>query len=366
MMTEGVRSGSQGPKYYPAATLQKHPSVWNHKPVVVLHPKKDGVDVSAADPDILNTRCVGVVLNSVYNGKLTADAWLEVDRLNAIDPRIMNALEAGKPVEISTGILVEEDFTAGEFDGKPYSSVVKNMIPDHLAILPDALGACSVKDGCGMLANCSCSKCGAGKTTSEKEDSSMEKKALVDHLIANAGWEESDRETLDKLSEDKLKKLVEKTAVTNAAKKAAEDKVAADAKAKADAKAAAEAVTNAKKDEPVELTTEQYIAKMPTAVQQLINNALALQDAERTRLSGIVLANKSNVFTAEQLAEMDINVLSGIARVADVAPAVPVANRAPLYLGAQGGVPVAPVGNAAMPAPLPLTKMDWGTPASKN
>jgi hypothetical protein len=43
--------------------------------------------------------------------------------------------------------------TDGDWNGIKYNSVAKNHRPDHLALLPGGVGACSVKDGCGIRAN---------------------------------------------------------------------------------------------------------------------------------------------------------------------------------------------------------------------
>ncbi len=152
MLAEGVINGSAGPIFYPADEISKSASLWNHKPVVVYHPDKDGVPISAADPVVLNTRGVGRVLAAGYSdGKLRAECWLDEDRLNSIDRRILNDLEAGKPVEVSTGLTLDLDETKGEWNKSEYRGVARNHRPDHLAALPDKVGAYSIKMGGGML-----------------------------------------------------------------------------------------------------------------------------------------------------------------------------------------------------------------------
>jgi hypothetical protein len=41
----------------------------------------------------------------------------------------------------------------GVYNGIPYDAIVRNILPDHLAILPDEVGAYSVADGGGLLRN---------------------------------------------------------------------------------------------------------------------------------------------------------------------------------------------------------------------
>jgi hypothetical protein len=154
MMVEGVHKGSEGAKYYSGLELNKSVTVWNHKPIVVYHPEINGKGVSACDPVILNSRKVGVILNTKYaDGKLSAEAWLEVDKTNKVDPRVMASITANKMMEISTGVYVDDVATDGEWNGEKYTSITTNHRGDHLAILPDQKGACSIADGAGLLRN---------------------------------------------------------------------------------------------------------------------------------------------------------------------------------------------------------------------
>jgi len=152
MLTQGVHAGSQGPILYLNEELGKTPAVWNHKPVVVYHPVKDGVGVSACTPVVLNSRKIGIILNSHFkDSRLHAEAWLEVDRVKRIDDRILTALEAGEMVELSTGLFTDNERESGTFEGKEFTSIARNFRPDHLAILPVKTGACSIEDGAGLL-----------------------------------------------------------------------------------------------------------------------------------------------------------------------------------------------------------------------
>jgi hypothetical protein len=153
MIVEGVLSGSQGPLYYPAEELGKTPEVWNHKPVTVYHPRKnDGTGASACTPEILTTYKVGVIMNTIFEeGKLKAEAWLDVDRMNVVDNRIAEAIENQQIMELSTGVFTDNEDTPGEFNGTHYDAIARNYRPDHLALLPDLTGACSVEQGAGFL-----------------------------------------------------------------------------------------------------------------------------------------------------------------------------------------------------------------------
>lgn len=154
MLVEGVHGGSTGPLFYPQEELAKTPEVWNHKPVVVEHPVWEGRAVSACEPVILNSRKVGLVLNTKWEGgKLKAEAWLDVLKARQVDGRVVEWVEQGKVMEVSTGLFVDLEEKEGEWNGERYWAVAKNYRPDHLALLPGGVGACSVADGAGLLRN---------------------------------------------------------------------------------------------------------------------------------------------------------------------------------------------------------------------
>jgi len=157
LIVPGVLHGSKGALYYPPDEIAKDPSVWNHVPLVVYHPNIDGQHVTARSPAILDKQGIGVVLNARISkrGTLQAEGWFDIERTKAVDERVYLSLMAGKPIELSTGLYTEnEEAPAGaSFNGRSYSYVARNYKPDHLAILPDQVGACSIKDGCGVLVN---------------------------------------------------------------------------------------------------------------------------------------------------------------------------------------------------------------------
>ena len=152
MLTEGVHQGSAGPILYTAEELGKIPAVWNHKPVVVYHPTKNGSGISACSPTVITNRKVGVIMNTTFeDGKLKAEAWLDPERMDIVDERIGIAVENGDMMELSTGLFVDEDKKSGVWNEENYVSVARNFRPDHLALLPDLKGACSIEDGAGFL-----------------------------------------------------------------------------------------------------------------------------------------------------------------------------------------------------------------------
>lgn len=162
MLTEGVHSGSNGPLFYPASEIQKLPETWNMKPVVVYHPEGEGgTAISACSKTVIDSQGVGVIMNAKVIGgltkdgkklvKLSAEAWMEETRLEKVDKRVLEALEKGKPMEVSTGVWTENEATSGKWNDEAYDVIARNYHPDHLALLPDLKGACSLDDGAGLL-----------------------------------------------------------------------------------------------------------------------------------------------------------------------------------------------------------------------
>jgi hypothetical protein len=400
MMVEGVHQGSSGPLYYPASELSKIPEVWNHKPVVVYHPEENGQGISACSPDILTNRKIGVIMNASFkNGKLKAEAWLDSDRIKKVDNRVLEAMEANQTMELSTGLFTDLQETEGEWNGEEYTAIAINYRPDHLAVLPDLVGACSVADGAGFLrvnaesdtsivVTLSVSKemtkyikehekhiaqilsnelsheevrisiykkmeslnimayveavhdeyfiydqmgsfnkqlytikngevtfkgtpLDVKKTVTynqetinlRKEQSKMDKKQLVDGLIANAStkWSEEDREVLMAMDEKALEKMIPVANAEPAPKKEVE----------VPAVAPVAPVANAK---PV--TAKEYIEQAPAEIQRVLRNGLSSYEAEKSRLIGIIKTNEKNPFSDEQLKSKDLDELRGIAVLA--------------------------------------------------
>lgn len=154
MLTEGVHAGTSGPLYYPPEELSKTPVIWNHKPIVVYHPEMNGQGISACDVAVIETQKVGLIMNTKYSGgRLTSEAWLEKNKADKVDERIMAAVTANEMMEVSTGVFIDAEPTAGEWKTEKYIGIARNFRPDHLALLPDKIGACSIADGAGLLRN---------------------------------------------------------------------------------------------------------------------------------------------------------------------------------------------------------------------
>ena len=164
MIVPGVLNGSSGALFYPADEIRKSVDAWNGMPLTLGHPlARDGKFPSARSPEVMDKQGLGTLYNTRFvNGKLAADAWFDLNRLATVDNRVLISLQSGTPIELSTGLSVDnEDASEGSHhEGTPYEKIARNYRPDHLAILVDQKGACSINDGCGVLINANTIKSG--------------------------------------------------------------------------------------------------------------------------------------------------------------------------------------------------------------
>jgi hypothetical protein len=153
LIVPGVLPGSHGPLLYPPDELAKNPSDWNAIPIVCRHPQVNGRFVSARHPEIIETYGLGQLYNAQYGDKLTAEGWFDEEDTKRVDHRIYDALVNATVMEISTGLFSSTEKGRGVWNGRGYHGTARNYRPDHLAVLPDQKGACSVEDGCGLFVN---------------------------------------------------------------------------------------------------------------------------------------------------------------------------------------------------------------------
>lgn len=155
-MVPGVLEGSLGPLLYPHDEVAQRPGEWNGIPLTLYHPTVNGNFVSVHHPDVLRDNIVlGMVRNDRYDrskGKRRAEGWFDVEWTKARAPDVYKQLKAGRPIELSTGLGTKNIPVANAeyFNGRRYTHIARDYKPDHLAVLPDKSGACSVKDGCGI------------------------------------------------------------------------------------------------------------------------------------------------------------------------------------------------------------------------
>lgn len=137
---------------YPKTELTRSIGGWNGRPVTVGHPKVDGKNVSANSPTILDSTQIGFIFDTLMrddDGALQSEVWLDVTKIDMF-PEVRDTVQNGSMLEVSTGLFLDQQGEAGEFNGVKYNAIAANHLPDHLALLPGEVGACSIKDGAGF------------------------------------------------------------------------------------------------------------------------------------------------------------------------------------------------------------------------
>jgi hypothetical protein len=145
-----------GGEFVSAAEIKKSVRAWNDVPLTIDHPRNNEGDLEFAgiSPDFLERVKVGTITNARFvNGFLWVDAHLNrVLAATTVEGRgiIAALLGGGEDVEVSTGYGMDLDFRSGVHEGERFHFAQKDIMPDHLALLPiGQAGACSVEDGCG-------------------------------------------------------------------------------------------------------------------------------------------------------------------------------------------------------------------------
>jgi len=152
LLVEGVHNGI----LYEHAELERYPNAWSGIPLPIHHPRENGEPISANDPIIIEEQSVGNLFNVKYeanNTRLVGEIWVDINKANSIAPEVLGALRGGQRLEVSTGLYFDVDPQTGTWNGEQYEAIARNYRPDHLALLPGGVGACSWSDGCGVRSN---------------------------------------------------------------------------------------------------------------------------------------------------------------------------------------------------------------------
>ena len=179
VLKQGILNGL----YYSANEIQATTAAWNGVPVPVDHPTNvNGDFISARSPEVESASTIGKFYNVNFDtasNSLKGEIWINIEDAEAKGHgAIIEHFRGGEMMELSTGLYSNTIPVAGDHDGTKYDKAVIGISPDHLALLPNSVGACSIADGCGALrANCAGNPdCSCGKTeTNEKKPSLWEK-----------------------------------------------------------------------------------------------------------------------------------------------------------------------------------------------
>ncbi len=394
LIVPGVLSGSRGPLYYPPEEIEASAEAWNHMPLVAYHPYKNGQPVSARSPAVLNAQWLGFVFNSRYQDRLLADGWFDLQATRAFDAklpeqfRILPRLHRAEPIELSTGLYTaNEAAPAGSaHNGRPYDWVARRYRPDHLAVLPDQTGACSISDGCGVLINL--------KLTPADKGAEVDKTQLVSWLTTNCDcWKrQGDADVLNSMSVEKLSSLKDHEEKEANARKVAEAAKKGFGEATFNAMVtnadpmqvmmaackqlltpapsppsppsppsgggnppshppANNAAASAQPPVPVAqpLTEQQWLESAPPGVRAVVQNALAREQAERKAVIDRIVGNVAQVEQASTRQWLESKPLAELTQMEKLAkPPQPVQNALPHWLGAAApSSATAPAGQTA-------------------
>ena len=164
--------------FYPSEEFDGWANTWDGVPVPINHPEIEGVAVSARSPRIQELNSVGYVFNSKYEDKkLKGEIYLNLEKVKKLNADyLIQSFENGEIIEVSTGLYSNVEMVSGKYGDDEYDAIVRNIRPDHLALLPNTVGACSVEDGCGASISVNSCQCGGvcgGKKNSQKEISKL-------------------------------------------------------------------------------------------------------------------------------------------------------------------------------------------------
>lgn len=167
-LVEGVHTGSGGAAFYSSAEISRTAQNWNGMPLTIDHPvDNSGSPITADNPETLKKFSIGTFENVRYEaGQLKGEGWIIKERIELLSPEALEILIMGRKMEVSTGLFTGSDGTPGTWRGEEFDETLTDFIPDHLALLPNAEGACNFDAGCGVRMN---KKLGCGKCLLKKK-----------------------------------------------------------------------------------------------------------------------------------------------------------------------------------------------------
>lgn len=160
---------------YPKDEIKKSFAGLEGTPAPLDHPVVNGKFVSAKSPEGINLGWVGAWNENVRQdgGRVLLDKVIDVEVANRTDDgkRVLDAIEKGKPIHTSTGLVGYIEKVNGK---KDHDSIMRDMEFDHDAILLDFAGAATPEQGVGIFVN----------STGEVEEIE----------VINSIWDDADRE----------------------------------------------------------------------------------------------------------------------------------------------------------------------------
>jgi len=410
MIVPGVLVGNRGPLLYVESEIRKSVHAWNGVPVVVNHPRRSGRHVSARTPEVINSVGIGYVYNAtIKDGNLDAEAWIDIEKVRQVDAVLAERIERGESIEVSTGLGTENEEVRGTYNGREYEAIARNYAPDHLAILPDERGACSLNDGCGLSVNelsglvdqyersgtsapfsqwylemtenetehgsCQCGGA-CGKCPSKSKSNTPQGKPMAtndqgrkpadDPVLVNMMKPKEENEATDEepKKEESLNAKVYAMA-KRLAKNMYEQKLFENEMKKSEEMEAnmededEEEMNKEKKD--AETTANEWLRSAPPEIKRLVRNARLAEQQERDDLI-VRITNSNSTITRDLLSRRSIDDLRLFASFVPTSGQIQTSQTPPVY-NYLGAAAPAPTANARNPKvePLGLPKADYMT-----
>lgn len=140
--------------YVPKREVKDATKRWEGTPIVADHPTDpSGEFVSVNDPSADKTP-FGFIDNTETevddDAKTQGEIWVNVEKAKELDglPKaIANDLESGETLAVSSSYGGQR-LPSGKYDGQRRDKVIGGLRPDHVAILRNRDGRCSIDDGC--------------------------------------------------------------------------------------------------------------------------------------------------------------------------------------------------------------------------
>lgn len=135
---------------YPAEEIEKSYHTLEGTPAPLGHPMVNGKYVSATHPEAFTYISGAINRNVKREGeRIYLEKWLDKAFAEKNHPQLIEAINKGKPIHTSTGLVLERI----EVNAKTHKYEAKNMQFDHDAILLSEPGAATPEQGVGIFVN---------------------------------------------------------------------------------------------------------------------------------------------------------------------------------------------------------------------
>lgn len=155
-----LREGVHNQEFISYEEITVFVDAWAGRPLPIDHPTDaNGAAITANSPKVIESSVVGSLFNVTAKEDIRAlagEIWVDVVKAETVvgGAEVLRKLNAGENLEVSTAYYTFIDNVPGEWMNpngtiEKFTGSQSNIRPDHLALLPFDLGACSWEDGCG-------------------------------------------------------------------------------------------------------------------------------------------------------------------------------------------------------------------------